>query len=130
MRHRTAVETESSKTIRFEKESVMYFTSVHDSEVIGDSKTATNVESSGDTDVNQHESAEKDQPRDNSISSAKRVFSKSHDDAEREAIIQMRQNENASSPRKENFSYSLNNCKENTKKRCDDLKKKRNFALS
>ena len=136
MQDRTAMEIEASKTVPFENESVVSFTSVHDGESIGGSKTATNVQSSGDTDVNQHESAEKDQPRDNSLSSAKGAFSKSYHDAEREAMMQMGRNNdykktstNACISRKNIFSYSLNKRKENTKKRCDDLKKKRNFTF-
>ena len=93
MQHRTATETESSKTVRLGKESIVSFTSVQDDEGIGGSKTATNVQSSGDTDVNQHETIEKDQLRDNSLCSAKGAFNKSYHDAEREAMIQMSQNE-------------------------------------
>ena len=93
MQHRTATETESIKAVQFENDSVVSFTSVNDCEVIGGSKTATNVQSSGDTNVNQHESFGKDQPGDYSLSCAKGVFSKLYLDAELEAMMQMRQTE-------------------------------------
>ena len=93
IQHRTATETKSSKTVRFENESVLSFTSAHDGKATRDSKRATNLQLSGDTDVNQHESAENDQPGDNSLSSAKVAFSKSYHDAEREAMMQMTQME-------------------------------------
>ena len=71
----------------------MSFTSVHDDENIGGSKTATNVQSSGDTAVNQLEPDKKNQPRDSSNSSTKRVITKSYHDAERKARMQMRHKE-------------------------------------
>ena len=110
MQHGTASKTESSKAV-FENQSVVSFTSVHDGEGTGGSKLVTNIQSSGGTDVNQHESAEKDQPRNNSLSSAKSALRKSYHDAECEAMMQMKRKERRQEVVKNACSFEKENIK-------------------
>ena len=82
MQHRTANKKRVEQNNLIKNESVVSFTFFHDDENIGGSKPATNVQSSGDTVVNQLEPDKKNQPRDSSNSSTKGVITKSYHDAE------------------------------------------------